>query len=293
MKRQLFFSVLFALVGLSGLTGCNMLDMPNKMDDMRDQMGGMSDKMGTVSDGIHLKELFDSFKDIIAERNTMVPDNPVAMVPDGKIFAEKATPEELAQIVEIVLQDINQNQPDDSSKVNGKVPDDLIARMEHDKIAKLAALQVITGFAQQSKIETMVNQQIRARGLYERAAYNALMLRALFIQGYRFGVELHDRGIQNIGEMREAISLTDQVEYIVQLEKPITDQIMLKTTMLQKNDSVEVHLDTRMTADMWTQIENDADNKVAARLTDASQKAEFRSLYQKVDKYVQYYKPKH
>ena len=260
---------IFLLIALSlGVSACDAVNAAKDANantrEANDKLSIMLEETRKLSEGIHLQELKDSLKEMLAKENIVVPDNPSKMIPFGIVFAEKATAEELAKFVEVTLTDINLNRPGDHNKVDGKVPPELIAEMEHHKIAVLTALQVVMGFAPQAKIEEMVRTQIVNQGRYERAALQGLMLRAMFIYSYRYDIALHQKEILNLAELEEAIELTEYLEYIVRL--PFAQKIAVKARMLVKAHNVDVALDPRMTVAMWDDLAKDVTDRVFVRM---------------------------
>jgi hypothetical protein len=272
------------------LTACDTIHsvnaVPGKMDNLSNKMSGMSGTMDGMSDAVRLQALSLAKNDMLSKQNLLVPDSPAGMVDGGKQFGAHALPIELAEVEEAWMDDINQTQPDSSSNnTGGQPPADLTSKLERLKIAKFTALQVIEGFAPQKKIEQMVQEQI-PNGRYVQAAYQVLMLRAVFIQGFRFGVALEGNNISNLGELKQAVKLTEDVEYIVR--QPFASQIGIKTTMLVPADSVTATLDPHMTVQMWSQISGQAANISTKGMT-AAQLAEFQQLQAKVASYNKYW----
>jgi hypothetical protein len=246
---------IFLLLAISlSLVACDKVDSAidatksadNKLTDMLGKTGDLAAKA-------HLQLLDKTKEEMLDPRNSVVPDVPSERtVVAAKAFGDEATPLEIVQLVEVLMTDINEYQPSDFTKVNGKVPDDVLTQMEHEKIAKFTAVQAIAGFVPQDKIETIVQDQIVNQGRYQRAALQTLMTRALFIYSYRYDVALHQRGIQNYAEMQEAIDLIEKIEYIVRL--PFASSIGVKARMLVAIDSIDAHLDLRMPEPIWDEL---------------------------------------
>lgn len=265
-------------------------DTNNVVTQTNGKMDNMSNQLAKTSDVLHLKALQDAKNEMLSPDNTVVPDNPVRLIPAGKAFGEEATPLELAQLVEVWITEINELQPGEYNKVNGQVPDALIEDLEKQKIARLTALQVVMGFAPQAKVEQMISDQIDGQGRYERAVMQGLMLRALFIQSYRVGVAILDKEIQNLGQLQEALDLAEQVDFITRL--PFAPQIGIKLQMLKPEHNIDEKLDLKTASNMWNDIDDNMKAHLAPRMKTATQAQQnvFAGFQGRVDNFKKYWK---
>lgn len=231
------------------LAACDMLDMPKKMD-------ALSNQMSQTNQGVHDQTLKVALDGLLDPANTIVPDNPASMPPYGQKFADNASADEIAQLFQSWIVDINLNQPDGSTVVNGAQDPNAASKLEHSKFAKYTAMQVIAGLASQAKIQQLIREQISGGGgYYEQAAMSALLMRANFIRSYLFEEGYHNVGVINLSQLAKEVTLAQYVEYIVNL--PYASSLAIDLKMLTRPDSVHIKLDPMLAAGMWSEIHDD------------------------------------
>lgn len=237
---MLRLTLVVALMGLSGLIACdkvnNLTDVPDKMDDLGNKMGELKDDLHKA---MTLQEISQAIDKMVSADNTRIPDNPAAFVDAANVIADNASALQLVQIVKMRLLMIRNYTPDDSSKVHGEQPTDLVDKLTHDDKASITALEAILMQVPQAKIVAMVNAQIPradfSGGLYEDWVYPALALRAMGIWGYMWTVDLHDT-MNNMAQFEEAFKLADSIEYI--MRQPFVANIKLANLPLPDGTSV-------------------------------------------------------
>lgn len=176
---------------------CTACGIQKAMDNISSQMqtvGGSIDSVSSsmketnegikyTKDAIRKQTIALAIKEILApENNTYVsPGNtlPTGEIPSGKLFAEVATPEEIAGIFFLWLTEINQGQVDPPTSANKEKIDNL-------KWIKLTALQVIAGFLPEAKLNEILTTQ--KEGVYAESVINILLLRHVFIATYLLDV---------------------------------------------------------------------------------------------------------
>ncbi len=265
-------------------TNGNMQDMKEQLEAtraimqvMQEEMSNMNGELAKTNLAIHTQILVDALKEMLTPANSTYLSPPTGMMPAGQKFADEATADEVVQLTYVYLKDINEVQPDDSQRVNGHFPDTLVTQMDHDKLVKLTALEVIAGFASQDVIADMATRQVSQGGRYDQAAKATLMLRASFIGDLLIGSDLFANKLDDLGKVDEAISRVSNLDWMARLS--YVGQIGVKTTgMLKPDDNVEIKFDPRVTVSMWDRLQsaltNELDPAKLAGVPDAQAKVD-------------------
>lgn len=209
---------------------------------MGDKMNATNARMDATNASIHKQTLLVALNDMLSDQNSQyLAPVPTGMLPGGQTFAEEASAEEIVKLAYVYLQEINEIQPDDSQRqTDGHFPAALITRMDHQKMAKLSALEVIAGLAPQATIDTLIENEVNSGGRYEDTAYSVLMCRALFLRDIMLNESLFRLPLRNIGTIDEAVKQTGYLERLAEL--PFASKISLKLIgMVDPNDQLDVH----------------------------------------------------
>ena len=280
--RKVFVASL-VLLSVS-LFGCGMFDMPDKVDQSNANMEEMKHKMDKANEGmqstkdlLHKQTLLVALSEMLKKENSMnLYPAPTGMMPGGQAFSEEATPEELAKITFLHFREVNDGSPDPSLQVGGKWPAELATSVDHDKLVKFTAIEVIAGFAPQEKVEEIVAKEIVGGGRYQKAAFGFLALRAAFIRDILVQQGLLEYKLSDPGMIEEAVKQVEYLEYLARL--PFAKKIAIKTIgMLKLEDNVELALDLDM-KELWARIdrgfETDLDPSFRAANVEENRKLE-------------------
>lgn len=130
MKHAVSFVSVLSLAVIA--SGCDMMQMPDKMDQTKsliaattDQVARTNDEvkktntqMSDVNDAIHKQTLLVALNDMYDAKNTaMLVPVPFGMFAGGKTFAEKATENELVDWFYAKYKELRESTPDDSQRV--------------------------------------------------------------------------------------------------------------------------------------------------------------------------------
>lgn len=189
--------VLFA--AMTVLAGCGVIDMPYKMDKSNDNMQtmikGMSETNEQMSEMIkgmaHTNEGMDKQTNFIPFENMLKAENavnlspvPSRLIPFGKNLALVITAADMAELTHLWLKEVNEGAPEKKKDSNGNdidfTPEEIV-KIDHDKMALIVGLQIISGFLPQARVEELIQQQIYKSGTYEEDVYAILMFRKMFI----------------------------------------------------------------------------------------------------------------
>lgn len=268
------------LLGLS-LAGCGVIKateaIPNKMDGMTKGMQHTSDAVDNQTKAVALNGLLNP------DNSAELTPVPTRMIPYGKVLGENLSAQELAEFTSLGLSEINEVFPDKKADANGnEIPytADEIAKINHDKAARLIGMQIVAGFAPQATIDQLVNEQIYNAGEYESTAYTILMLRVQFIRDIRLDAQLLSAPLTNAGEIADAVNWNTKVDAIAKLA--FADRIQMKTTgFIPAENSPAEKLDPSVALNYWKKIQTSAerDFNVSAKVL-TGQQAQDQGLFQ-------------
>ena len=286
-QKNTLYLGLFAALGLS-LQACQMTDAMNSVTTMDGKMDGVYHETknanvntDSMKSSIHKQTLGVALDEMLKPENTkyISPDSttPTAIMPAGKIFAEEATAEEIAELTETMMKDIASAQPTDAEKAS--TPKDVLEKQyDKDKWAKFTILQVIAGLAPQATIEKMVQEQITNGGVYEDSAYTVLCLRHMFVNDYLLGEQLMSKPMTNPGKYEEALKDAGYLNYIEKLPFKASIQVKL-IGMVNTDYNVTIDLKdadvsktyqkiaVRMKQELQDKYKNSKDGAVRARIS--------------------------
>ena len=247
-----------------------------------DQIQRANTQVGEIKSSIHKQTLIVALEDMMRPDNTkyISPESivPTALMPAGKIFADKATPEEMVSLVRTMMKDIASAQPSDTEKASTP-KDELERKYDHDKWIKLTILEVIVGLAPQQTIEQLIQDQITSSGPYEDSAYAVLCLRHQFINDYLLEEGLMSSPMTNFGMYEEALKYLSYLNYIEKL--PFKNSVALHVTgMINPDYNFDIDLtnedvskmyktiDLRMKQELKDQFKNPTDETVRTRIAE-------------------------
>jgi hypothetical protein len=270
--------VLLYLAVTVGLTGCGVLDMPDKMDGTNKKMDSMVGKMDNTNAGItktnqavHKQTLAGALKDI----RDSIPkeifpeymDIPTHFLPGAKIFAEEAEPKELVELAYVWLKGIKDQQPDMKRWKEGLTEEQVQRASTYEKLWRLTALKEIAALAPQGTIDEMVKTEILKGGRYQAAAYETLALRADFIDKYRIKQSLFQASFDTPGKFEEAVKQIENVEYVA--AQPFVKKIKLHIRFPIKKMKYDAVIDPKsMVAWNWEFVHNAFETQLGAAWKD-------------------------
>jgi hypothetical protein len=241
MKKMM---LIVAPVMAMALTACDLLDAPSNltkmkatteemkdttkemkdnMENMKSTTQEMSDKMGTTNAAIHKQTLVAALDQMDkAENQAFTYPIPTGIMAAAKVFAEEIHPDELIEFMYIRLRELEEVDPVSGLDKDGYPIDptpEQANQIRLQKKARLASLQAVAAFAQDEKVDAIIQNDIKGHGRYEETGYNFLALRASFLRDIMLRVSLKldkeftDENLTNSGMMNEAI------KYLVKLDK--------------------------------------------------------------------------
>jgi len=226
----------------------SVIAMNKKMDQTNTAIGQTNSKMDVTNLAIHNQTLAVALDQMMSPENTTNLFPPTSMMAPGQVFANVATSDEIVQLVYVLLLDVNDKQPDPSLQIPDKAhkgkmtwPDDVTAQWDHDKMAKLTALQVICGLMPDQTVQNIIDSQITAADRYQDTAYQVLMLRYLFIDSFMLTESLLSSKVDNPGVAEQGITYIEQLRFIE--EQPFASSIKIATFgMLSSDDNLVADL---------------------------------------------------
>jgi hypothetical protein len=202
------------------LAACEMPDIAG-LNSMPNKTGEMADKMDTTNEAIHKQTLLLALVELNKRENQEnIFPVPTGLMPAGKVFAEEARPNELIELTYNELKKLEENTMISGIDKDGPVAltpqEENYARMR--KVAALSSLQIIAGFAQDEKIEAIINTDIKGNSRFKDTALAFLALRAYFLRDVLLKLSLKvdassAETLNTSGKMNEAI------KYLVKLDK--------------------------------------------------------------------------
>lgn len=211
--------------------GCGMIEMPQKMDKTNENMETMIQNMNHTNAGIDKQSKLIPFENLLKSENTEnLTPVPTRLMPFGKELAVVISAEDMVELTYLWLKEIDEVYPDHKVDANGnELPysSDEIVKINHDKLARLVGLQVISGFLPHATVEKIIRSQIHTGGRYEDVAYAILMMRSQFIRDVLLEASLLAAPLNNSGKVAQAIEYNRHLEYLARL--PFAKKIAVKT----------------------------------------------------------------
>jgi hypothetical protein len=133
----------------------------------------------------------------------------------------------------IWLKEIDESQPEKDSKdckvneagkeICGKpfYSKELLARTNHEKEARFAALKVLAGFAPQSIIEEIVQEHLTTPGRFRRTTLNLLTLRSMMLKEILLDESILKEELWTIKVADEGFKYMNQLNYIAEIGKQL------------------------------------------------------------------------
>lgn len=267
---KIFLLPLFAL-----MSGCGVMNateaIPGKMDAMKDEVAKTNDGMARTNAAIHNQTLAVAYSTMMSDQNTeLLSPAPLGMMPAGQVFAKEATADDLIQMTYVLLTDINESTPDESLQdpTTKKFSDEVVRKIDHEKLAKLSAAMIINGLAPQATIDQIVSEQIDQGGQYEETAYQLLALRYVFVDNVLLANDLFKKPMNNLGKLTKAVERADILQSIAAL--PYASKLQFDVIgMLNAADNQSVTIDAGDAQAAWVKINSAFDNELDARYKDA------------------------
>lgn len=203
------------------LSGCgltkNLDKMSSGMDSVKNNMSAMASDLGKTSKAlgglnsgikaISLNMMLDPANTKYVSPSSTTPS--ASMVAGAKGFASSATTEDIVGVVYLFLTEINQSQPDTVSKDTKKSTD-------KDKWVKLTAIELISTFMTQEKLEEIIKTEIDSQ--YVESVYAILTFRYIFITSYILDNGVLNSTITTIGGFKAAFEFISNIDFIESLK---------------------------------------------------------------------------
>ncbi|MGE4130162.1 MAG: hypothetical protein AB7F86_00910 [Bdellovibrionales bacterium] len=241
------------------LVGCGAdkaIKNANKIPGQLDKTIERLDKMDTrldqveceVKKGISFEALLNG-----TYAQDLVPV-PFDLLPFARQFARCASPEEVAEIVDLWVKKLNEVTLD----LPNPTPED-VQVFDKRKMHVYSALQAVAGFTPQAKLDQIIYDQILRSGQYYEATMQLLMLRVKFFRDMMLDGRLFSKPITTVGQLKKAIEYMDEIEFVARL--PFRAEIAIAITgfkdpMLDK-DTSEV-LDYTFVKLKWRELKEKA-----------------------------------
>ncbi len=259
MKKTFLLLPVLALA----LTACDLLDMPKKMDGMKETTDGMSTKMSETNESIRLQKVAIALEMINKPENqeNLTPV-PTGLLPGGKLFAESATTKEIIDYTYLILKQIAEVMPSkglDADMAPIALTDAELAGVRQQKLAQLYSLMIIASYAQDDKVNAIINQVILGNDVRQKTGLEFLAMRAYFIRDVLLKVSMKvdkdaPETLDNSGAMNEALSWLVKLDQVSKLKLSAGLPIQYKVKAAQNLFEIEeVHNDEtrKLTAQMW------------------------------------------
>lgn len=268
--------IILCLPLLFALLGCDAVDaikatkaMPKKMDDM-------NRKMDQTNQGVHKQTLLIALDNLSrAENWEYVLPVPYDLMPYAKEFAEAATPQELLELTYLWLEKINNGRPtppigkdgdgNPFVREDGTFSPEAVKKINNEKMVRLIILQAMAGFAPQTTIDQMIQNEVYqagdGSGRLQSTLYSLLMMRVQFIRDVLLDNSVMAAKMTHVGHFEKAIALLEQIEVVASL--PFADEIQLKikgflkldgTGALPDDMQVAEKLDVREIGRRWNSL---------------------------------------
>lgn len=269
---KILIALSFALVGCQAIDAVDATtQMPGKMGAMLAKMDETNAGINKTNDAVHDQAVVLPFEALLDPKySTKLMPVPTGMMPFGKKLAERAYPDEIIEITYLWLKEIDEVYPEKAVNDKGdELPytKEQVAQINHEKLARFMALQVIAGFTRQETVEQIVRDQIWSNGRHKKTAYKFLMLRAQFVRDILLDASLLASPLSEVGEIDQAITYASQLDYIAKL--PFVDSVAVRTKgFLAPMDNMSELLDKKIAVKKWNKIDSafDLDLKVGKQV---------------------------
>lgn len=221
--------------------GCKVTDALNSTAGMDQRMIQLQSGMDTTNknmekmvDAVHDQQVVLPYEQLLtAENATVLKPIPFKMMAYGEKMAQAMTAEELVKLTYIWLKEIDESQPEKDSKdckvnevgkeICGKpfYSKELLARTNHEKEARFAALKVLAGFAPQSIIEEIVQEHLTTPGRFRRTTLNLLTLRSMMLKEILLDESILKEELWTIKVADEGFKYMNQLNYIAEIGKQL------------------------------------------------------------------------
>jgi hypothetical protein len=223
MKTSALFIILPLVMSLF-LTACELPDIEG-LNSMSKITGSMNDKLGDTKEKLHQQTLLLALTEL-NKRENQENIYPVAtgLMPAGKAFAEEATVHELIELTNLEIKKLEENTMVTGFGKQGPLP---LNEQEQNysnlrKYATLSSLQVIAGFAQEEKVDEIIQCVIDGSDENVEACTAFLALRTFFLREVLLKLSLKidassAKTLNSSGKMNAAIKYLKKLEKITNL----------------------------------------------------------------------------
>jgi hypothetical protein len=278
----------FSIVSVVGCGAANeAIDATKSMPGYMQNMTNITKAMKTDTlEKMRLQQLGLCIDKMEDSKNTVyLSPAPFDMFVGAKCAADVITAEELIEFAFLGFTAIDKQSPDKSAKVKDPVtgnlvwPPDLIASVDHGKLAKLAEIELIAAYAPENVINDIIEKQIIERGPYEPSAYPFLMARVIALQSYLIQESILNNPLVNVNQLELAVTRTEYLKHIADL--PFTAKLKISTyNMLNRADNVNVSFDPNIIKDLKEKLRRIATTELA---TDSANAASLAPVVARID----------
>lgn len=261
------------VIAAVAFTGCAKLErvidgaegLPKQIDQTNSGIQNTNENVRLQKVGILVTEMRKK------ENREYLTPIPGDMMPYGKLLADTLTVEEALLFVKDYVKKINEETFENRN--NKKLT---IEEFEHDKLADLMMITIISGYLPDSTLNRMIAQESE-QGAYREILYNILMLRVVFNNDIMLNAGVMNQKLETVGKINKAIEYNDKVDFVAKLN--FTDVIGMEVTgfsTAEMNAATSRKLDTSLAATNWNRILNAAqlDFKATSFATSPSDRAQ-------------------
>jgi hypothetical protein len=253
------------VLGLMLLSGCGVKDSLDATNATISKTNGslesMSSDMKGLGSSFKKQALMVALSDMLKPENTENLLPPTGMLIGGNAFAANMDADDLVKLGFLWMTEVEKSFPDESKRVSGQFPPEVVKEFDHKKLVKITGLSIIAGLSPQSVIDDMIKIQVEGQGRYVAIVNPLLMLRSSFIKNMLLDGDLLGSKISNLGMLTEAVKQASALEFIVKL--PFASKIGILTTgMLDPDDNISDKLDLNQTKAIWKRLRCAVDNEV-------------------------------
>lgn len=215
--------------------GCEVLNMPKKMDAANEGVEKTNSKMQTLLGLAYEQKLAITLEMMLRPENTRDLE-PIAlgMMGGAEKFAEAATTDDLIKFTYVLLQQIRDERPTTGNE----------DYYDHDKMIKFSQIVTLAGLAPEKKVDQIIEEQILNGGQYNKEAYAFLMARAFFLGTY-LAEKMLSVPVDTVGKMDETIkklASIDKILKLYQVDPALKTNIALEAVGFVKRDPIVVTL---------------------------------------------------
>lgn len=311
MKKLNFILLALTLLVMAvSFSSCGKIDamfeMPSRLTSMAKTTEQMNQGMATTNEAIRQQKIGIALGEMQKPQNRQyLSPIPGDMMPAGKILAEALTADEALLLIKNYIKKINEEYFENRFPTLDHADNknqDLLAEFEHEKLADLMMITVISGFLPEATLKQMIDIESE-QGAYQDILNQILMMRVMFNSDLMLNASVLNEKLYTLGKIQKAIEYNSHVEYIARL--PFVGNIELKITGFTNpdlNSGFSKKFDPQIALTNWNRIYSAAqqDFKATSYLSNEADKnaslqkqnAEYSKLLNTLNSYIQSYSPK-